>query len=232
MIRIFLGYDKRQAITYNVARFSIERRSSVPVSITPLIIDQLPLKRKGLTDFSFSRFLVPYLCEFKGTAIFLDADILCLEDIEKMSAWVKSDGEWAVAVRKSPHRFEWASVMKFNCEHPANRILTPEYIETAQGLHGLNWVDDSLIAELSHNWNHLVGYDEPQSGMSLIHFTQGIPVFQETEGSEYKAEWMAEAKAMNTVSPWLEIMGRSVHAAPTKDGRLVAKLHKDSVNAP
>lgn len=226
MLRCFLGFDKRQAITYNVARFSIERRSSVPVSITPLIIDQLPLKRTGLTDFTFSRFLVPYLCNYEGLALFLDADMLCLGDIaELFDRWVPG---YAAMVVKNEKAFEWASLILFNCAHPSNSILTPEYIETAQGMHTLNWLSPSQVGALPSEYNHLAGYDAHNTDAKMVHFTQGIPVFAETEGSPFKAEWMAEAKAMNTVSPWLEIMGRSVHAAPTKDGRLVARLHRDA----
>lgn len=231
MIKIFIGFDSRQAITYNVARFSIERRSSVPVSITPLIIDQLPLKRTGLTDFTFSRFLVPYLCDYQGSALFLDADMLCLGDIATIAGRADYYGDKAVFVSKNEKRFEWASVMLFNCAHPANAILTPDYIETAQGLHGLSWLPEDLVGDLPPEWNHLCGYDPHNPNAKMVHFTQGLPIFPETEGSPFKTEWMAEAKAMNTVSPWLEIMGRSVHAAPTKDGRLVAKLHKEAVNA-
>lgn len=223
MNRIFIGYDSRQAITYNVARFSIERRSSEPVSITPLKIEAMPTSRQGLTEFTWSRFLVPHLCDYSGPALFLDADMLCLDDIARLFSYY--DPSKAVSVSRNKHRFEWASVMLFNCGHPANRILTPEYVATATALHGLQWLKEEEIGDLPPEWNHLVGYDEPNPNARMVHFTQGIPIFPETEGSPFKAEWMAEAKAMNTVSPWLEIMGRSVHAAPTKDGRLVAKLH-------
>lgn len=226
MLKIFIGFDYRQAITYNVCRFSIERRSSVPVSITPLILDQLPLKRKGLTDFSFSRFLVPYLCGYKGWALFLDADMLCLGDIK--SIFDHADPKYAAMVSKNEKTFEWASLILFNNEHPSNSILTPDYIETAEGLHGLKWLAMDQVGNLPPEWNHLVGYDKHNPEAKMIHFTQGIPIFTETEGSPFKTEWMAEAKAMNTVSPWQEIMGRSVHAAPTKDGRLVARLHRDA----
>lgn len=225
MLRVFLGFDSRQALTYNVARFSIERRSSVPVSVTPLILEQLPINRSGLTDFTWSRFLVPYLCDFQGTALFLDADVLCLSDIANLFKF--ADPEKAVSASRNKHRFEWASVMLFNNAHPQNKILTPEYIETAEGLHGLKWLSNEDVGEFPGEWNHLAGYDEPGPA-KLVHFTQGIPIFPETEGSPYAQEWLEEARAMNRVSPWAEIMGRSVHAAQTKDGRLVAKLHKDA----
>ena len=75
MLRVFIGYDDRQPVAYNVLQFSIATRSSRPVTITPLIINQLPIKRTGLTPFTFSRFLVPWLCDYQGTALFLDIDM-------------------------------------------------------------------------------------------------------------------------------------------------------------
>jgi hypothetical protein len=231
MLRVFIGYDERQAVAYNVCRYSIERRASVPVAITPLKLDTLPLKREGLTRFTFSRFLVPWLCGFEGHAIFMDSDFLCLEDINKLSGWGLPDGQLhPVYVRKSPWRFEWASLIIFDCGHPANKILTPEYVESAQHLHHLSWLkEDEQIGEISKGWNHLVGYDEPWPHASMVHFTQGLPIFPETDGSEYTEEWRAEHRAMNSTQPWLETMGNSVHAAMTRDGRRVAKLHRDAV---
>lgn len=231
MLRIFIGYDSRQALSFNVLQHSIIARSSVPVSIIPLVLETLPLKRSGLTPFSWSRFLVPYLCEFEGTAIFMDADMLCLADIAELVVrfdYPYESGE-AVWVSQNKHRFEWASLIAFSCGHPANRTLTPEYIETAKALHGMQWIKDDLVGEIDGAWNHLVGYDDPRPDAKIVHFTQGLPIYPETEGSEYAAEWKAEHKAMNSIKPWRELMGGSVHAAQTADGRLVAKLHKDAV---
>lgn len=58
-LRIFIGYDHRQAVAYNVLQFSLYRRSSRPLAISPLVLPTLPMKRQGLTPFTFSRFLVP-----------------------------------------------------------------------------------------------------------------------------------------------------------------------------
>ena len=137
MNRVFIGYDHRQPISYQVLQHSIVTRSSKPVSITPLILPQLPLRRQGLTPFTFSRFLVPYLCDYQGWALFLDLDMLVRDDISELFAL--ADDKFAAMVSKNEHRFEWASAILFNCSHRANRILTPEYIETARKLHGIEW---------------------------------------------------------------------------------------------
>ncbi len=86
MIRVFIGFDSRETIAFHVLVHSIMSRASQPLSITPIALAQLgklmtrerhPLQS---TDFSFSRFLVPYLCDYQGWAIFMDCDMLMLDD--------------------------------------------------------------------------------------------------------------------------------------------------------
>lgn len=244
MLRVFIGYDARQPISYNVLQFSILRRASIPVCITPLVIETLPLKRTGLTPFTWSRFLVPWLCEFNGPALFMDSDMLCLGDIKDLietnginanDAWnapheMRGLSNWpAVAVSQNQHQFEWASMIYFNCAHENNRMLTPDFVEKTDGLHRINWIRPENLGHLPSHWNHLVGYDPPRTDAKLVHFTQGLPIYPETEGSEYAQAWRDEHKAMNFAEPWAVLMGKSVHAAQTADGRLVAKLHRDAL---
>lgn len=210
MLRLFIGYDHRQPISYTVLQHSILSQSSVPVSITPLVLPQLPIKREDLTPFSYSRFLVPYLCDYEGWALFLDADMLLLDDISKLFAF--TDNKYAIMVSKHPMRFEWASAMLFNCGHAANRVLTPEYIETAENLHLIGWLDDKLIGDLPREWNHLVGYDKPRNDAKLLHFTQGIPAFPETNISEHADKWHKAMQMANSAQPWANLMAQSVHA--------------------
>lgn len=216
VLRVFIGADSRQPLAYQVAAHSIARHSSMPVSITPLILDQLPLKRRGLTEFTFSRYLVPDLCGYRYGALFVDADILCMGDIAELP-W---DGiEAGEAVSVVPHdsvikngkrvdiRFERPSVMLFNCSdcHALNLDLiengTPQKLET--------WAGE--VGELPPEWNYLVGYNTG-GGAKIAHFTQGIPVFPETCNDEYAAEYRAEIERMNSTVSWAEIMGSSVHA--------------------
>ena len=107
MIRIFIGYDSRETVAYHVLAHSIHSRATEPVSITPLMLSQLKQvltrKRNPLqsTDFSFSRFLTPYLCDFDGWAIFMDCDMLVLDDIAKL--WAFRDDKYAVMCVKHEH---------------------------------------------------------------------------------------------------------------------------------
>lgn len=229
-LRIFIGYDHRQAVSYNVLQFSILRRCSKPVAITPIVLPTLPMTRSGLTPFTYSRFLVPWLCDFQGWGMFLDIDYLCLADLAELFAL--TDDRYAAMVSKNAKKFEWASMIMFNAAHPGNRLLTPDYVQDparCRNPHSLDWLPEELVGDLPRAWNHLVGYDPPRQDAKLVHYTQGMPIFEETTGSEYRAEWLAEHEASNETKGWQELMAHSVHAAPTADGRKVAKLHPQAV---
>lgn len=228
MLRVFIGYDPRQPLSYNVLQYSIVSRSSKPVAVTPLVIEQLPINRVGLTPFTYSRFLVPWLCDYKGWALFLDADILLQDDISKLFDLANHD--YSVMVSKNKHRFEWASVMLFNCAKC--QILTPEYIEKANGLHGIEWTKASEIGELPPEWNHLVGYDKPNDKAKLIHYTQGMPCYRETDTCEWADAWENERHDVNHIEPWAELMGDSVHAAIVNGVKMPRFLIDEEKGAP
>jgi hypothetical protein len=218
MIRVFIGYDAVEAVAFSVLSYSINTRASEPVQIAPVMLEQLKgvyrRERNPLqsTDFSFSRFLVPYLCGFRGWAVFMDCDMLVREDIAKL--WSLRDERYAVQVVKHFHvpkedtkflgavqtKYEkknWSSVMLLNCARCA--ALTPDYVNRATGLelHQFKWLgDDGLIGEIPAGWNHLVGYDAPRSDASLVHYTIGGPWFPEYERCEYSDEWRSERDRM------------------------------------
>lgn len=220
MNRVFIGYDPREAVAYNVLQHSILRRASQPVTVAPLALSQLgglmtrerhPLQS---TDFSFSRFLVPHLSGYEGWSLFIDCDMLVLDDVAKLFA--VADDRYAVMVVKHDHRpaeeikflgapqtrYEkknWSSVMLFN--NARCRALTPDYVNSASGLelHQFKWLgDDALIGELPHRWGHLVDYDPqvPADELSLIHYTIGGPYFDDYRDCGYADLWFAERDAM------------------------------------
>jgi len=202
-MRVFIGYDPRQPLAYTVCQSSIMRRASRPVAITPLVLKQLPITRRGLTEYTYSRFLVPHLCGYEGAAVFLDADIILLDDIHKMAD--AADPTAPVSVVKNARQFEWPSVMVFN--NALCKELTPDYVQSKEPF-SFAWADK--IGELPSQWNHLVGYDPPQDA-KLVHYTQGIPCWPETKGCEYAAEWEAEANAAVSSCSYQALMGTSVH---------------------
>ncbi len=232
MLKIFIGYDHRQPVSYNVLQYSILKNASVPVSITPIVLPQVNkvcgFRRHGLTPFTYSRFLVPYLCNYEGWALFLDIDILLLDDIKKL--FDLANDKYTVMVSKNEHKFEWASVMLFNnakCKH-----LTPDFIsdENNKGLHQIRWADDAQIGDLPREWNHLVGYDNPRNDAKLVHYTQGVPAYDETESCEFSSNWHDYIDEMNSTAPWFNLMGQSVHAKTVEGFRVPNFLQGEALN--
>lgn len=207
MLKVFIGYDTRQPVAYQVLSHSIYKRSSAPVSITPLVLSQLPIKRRGLTEFTYSRYLVPWLCGYSGRALFLDADMLCLGDIKELFDITDTNCR-DVCVVKNKERFEWPSLMLFN--NSRCQILTPEYIEKEKP-QTFEWAVNGVCG-LPDEWNHCVGYDKENPKAKLVHFTAGIPCFPETQSCEFSKEWNQEAFSSTSSVGWKELMGNSVHA--------------------
>jgi hypothetical protein len=221
MIKIFIGFDERETVAFHVLSHSIHSRASQPVSIVPVMLSQLKdvfhRERNPLqsTDFSFSRFLTPYLCGYEGWAIFMDCDMIMRTDVAEL--FKLRDDRFAVQVVKHHHvpkegtkflnepqtKYEkknWSSVMLMNCAKC--KVLTPEYVNTATGLelHQFKWLgNDDLIGDLPKGWNHLVGYDAPNPSAHLVHHTLGGPYFDELRDCEYSKEWFDELKALQRV---------------------------------
>lgn len=203
--RIFIGYDKRIPLAYNVLQHSIVRHASGPVAITPLVLDTLAnFNRVGLTEFTYSRYLVPWLCGYEGEALFLDSDMLLLADVYKLFEYAQT--KKPVYVVKSREQFEWPSVMLFNCDKCTK--LNPEYVKNEKP-QTFEWADS--IGELDPKWNHLVGYNEPDPNAKLVHYTMGIPEFPECREHEHSGSWRAEKAQVNKMPSWIELMGTSVH---------------------
>lgn len=235
MHKIFIGYDERQPLSFTVLAQSIIAQASEPVSIIPLKLSALPIKRAGLTPFTFSRFLVPYLCNFRGYALFLDVDIVINGDIcqlfklhnhqdqdgeDGLEAIIHGEQDCAVWVSKNEHKFEWASVILFKNCHESNKKLTPEFIETHNDLHRIGWCKPEDVGDLPREWNHLVGYDKPNENAKLIHYTQGIPAYPETIECEHSELWHHWHQYSNYTQPWDALMGQSIHAVQVNDKRL------------
>lgn len=214
-IKLFCGYDQREALGYAVFCHSVLRRSSSPVEFIPLASMGLP---EGSNSFTVSRFLVPYLCGFKGRAIFCDAsDMLMLGDIAELDSLF--NGSHAVQVVKHPDyrtrhktkyrgtsmecpnmdypRKNWASVMLINCEHPDWKMCAPLSLgySNVGKLLQLDWTPD--IGWLPEEWNCLV--DEGQQGGKILHWTAGIPAFPAYADAPYSDLWHAERRLLETV---------------------------------
>ena len=139
----------------------------------------------------------------------MDADVLVQGDVAQLFCIPWEEDEAIKVVKHPPsHRYEWPSVILFNNERC--KILDKDFVENS-ACNTLAWA--SGIGELPKEWNYLVGYekdcgkpDNPQ----LIHFTQGLPVFEETQDT-YKEEFLKVQSHMNSSVSWEAFMGRSVH---------------------
>ena len=208
MDKVFIGFDPRQPIAFSVLSLSIVAQASRPISVTPLVLQQLPITRTGLTQFTYSRFLVPWLCDYQGRALFVDADMVANGDICEL--FDLADDQYAVMTAETTPAFERAATMLFNCGHPDNKRLTPEFVQHCSvPLHKIAWT--KARGTIPNEWNHLVLYDEPREDAKLVHFTGGLPCFPETMGNEHTNLWRQWADMARSTVSWKELMGNSVH---------------------
>lgn len=122
-IKVFIGYDSREAVAGDVAAFSIRKNTKSKVDIEYL--KHRELRNRGLfrrkwsidaltgnwrddnddkpfsTEFSHTRFLIPALMKFKGWSLFMDSDMIFLGDVKDLFAM--ADDTKAVMVVKHQH---------------------------------------------------------------------------------------------------------------------------------
>jgi hypothetical protein len=205
VIRLFTGYDDREAVGWHVFCQSVIEKTSEPVAITPL-----SGRTDGTNAFTLARFLVPSLCEFQGWAIFADgADMLLRADLaglwalrdERHAVQVvqhdytpKSDRKYIGTHMESPNgaypRKNWSSLVLWNCGHPDNAWLTPEVVNAATGpaLHRFSWTNK--IGALPVEWNYLDEY--PAADAHLVHYTNGIPGFTYYRDALHADAWHSQ----------------------------------------
>lgn len=220
---VYIGYDSREQVAYDVCKFSIERRASKPVDIRKLELQEL--RDQGIykrshdplasTEFTYSRFLVPYLNQYKEPALFVDCDFLFLADVWELLD--QANNSFALQCVQHDYRpteetkmdsipqtqyprKNWSSLILWNCEHEKNRELTIEVVNKQTGafLHRLQWVDDEDIGSISYLWNFLEGwYQSPRdNAVKAVHYTRGGPWFKDWQDVDYGDDWRREYKDM------------------------------------
>ena len=224
-MKIFIGYEPREDIAYKVCVHSILARQP-KAEVIPLVQQELrdiglytrDIDKLASTEFTFTRFMVPELCDYNGWALFIDCDTLVTTDIQelfdladdryavmcvkhdyKVSEEYKMDGQ----KQTSYPRKNWSSVMLFNCSHPSNKALSNKIINdpntTGAYLHRMRWLEDSEIGELDHTWNYLVDVYTDICKPKLIHYTSGGPWFAEYENCPFSYNWNMEL--LQSISP-------------------------------
>tara|TARA_Y100000591_G_scaffold100566_1_gene85405 strand:- start:3406 stop:4113 length:708 start_codon:yes stop_codon:yes gene_type:complete len=214
--KAYIGYDSREKIASDVCEHSLKKNSSIDIEIELLKKEQLI--KKGLlyrkddklssTEFTFSRFLIPYLNNYKGWALFCDCDFLWLSDIKKLfsqrndkyavmcvqhdytpKSKIKMDGKKQLLYPRK----NWSSMVLWNCEHPKNKSINLDIVnsETGKFLHRFGWLDDRLIGKIDYSWNWLVGWYKQKRNKkpNAIHFTEGGPWFENYKNCEFSDIW-------------------------------------------
>lgn len=206
MIRIFVGFDQREAVNYHAFCQSVIDTCSRPVSFTPL--GNILKRSDGSNAFNVSRFLVPELCDFEGYAIYADSDMIVKSDLAEL--WALRPVRDAIKVVKHDYKTKHprknlgtrmesinedypgknqSSLMLWNCDHVDNRRLTRDFVAKAksQDLHRFRWTD--AVGEIPREWNWLVNEFEDNPEAKLLHYTIGSPCFEYYSQGPHSLEW-------------------------------------------
>jgi lipopolysaccharide biosynthesis glycosyltransferase len=214
-LKVFIGWDSREVDAYNVCVKSLKEHASQELDITPIVRDTLietgeyyrPQPEAGSVEFTYTRFLTPYLADYNGWALFIDCDFLFTKDVAELFAM--TDDEYALMCVKHDYvprnavkmdgqkqvsypRKNWSSCILWNCGHPSNKALTKDIVSEESGafLHRFQFLKDEEIGELPLEWNWLEGeYDKPETPPAVIHFTNGGPWFENWQDVDYAELW-------------------------------------------
>lgn len=226
-VPVYVGFDPREEAGTHVFTSSLLHRATQPVSIIPLHLDLFLAfygagHRDGSNAFIYTRFLIPFLQDFKGWALFVDgADMMMRADISEL--WMLRDPYKAVQVvkhdykTKHPRKYvgtkmesrnddyerkNWSSLMLINCGHFAWRQMTPEKIQEMTGpeLHRFSWMKDDLIGELPKEWNWLCQEDGENPEAKIVHWTAGVPAFPHYKDDPHSAEFFEQLKLVTHVT--------------------------------
>lgn len=220
MIPVYFGFDPREEIGSHVFCSSVLHHASHPVSLIPLHLPLFksfyaPDQRDGTNAFIYTRFLIPFLQDFKGWAIFADgADMICKADIAEL--WALRNEYKAVMVvphdykTKHPRKYvgtkmeadnrdypgkNQSSLMLINCAHYAWRQMTPEKVQEMSGadLHRFAWIPPERVGHLPQGWNWLADEQGPNKDARLLHWTAGIPGFPHYANAPHADDWRQAA---------------------------------------
>jgi len=217
-VKIYIGFDQRESVAYHTFVQSLIDHASIPLDITPLAVKTL----KGYeekhedksNDFVYSRFLTPFLNDFKGWAIFVDGDMICQTDIKELldlrdnskalqvvkhDYKTKANQKYLGNINQDYPRKNWSSVILWNCAHPKHKLLTPDFIANESGkyLHRFSWLEDSEIGELPKEWNWLATEYPNNDQANIIHYTLGTPCFKDYRNTEMSDIWLKQYDRMN-----------------------------------
>lgn len=217
-MKVFIGYDPREDIAYQVCKHSILKHQP-DADVRPLKQSELrdggwytrPADKLASTEFTFTRFLIPELTNFNGWAVFMDCDMILTTDIKEL--FDQADDRYAVMCVKHDYKVKeefkmdgqkqtiyprknWSSVVLWNCGHPSNKVVDQDMVNEKElngaYFHRFNWLNDEEIGELDHTWNYLVGVYDDIEKPNIIHYTEGGPWFENYRDCEFNELWKQE----------------------------------------
>lgn len=163
LVRVFVGADRSQALAVDVLAYSIRRHTDMKVDVVSMADLVLPepndIRQSARTNFSFTRFAIPALCNYQGRAIYMDADMQVFKDIRGL--WeVPFEGREKIQILEDiPEEFQpkegqvgapsrrkkQSSVMVLDCSK-------------------LNWVAEDIISGLDGRYT----YDDLLSEICIL----------------------------------------------------------------
>lgn len=218
-MNIYIGWDSNEVEAYNACVNSININSEITYPTIPLVQQRMrdqglywrPVDDKAATQFSLTRFLVPYFNGYEGWALFIDCDFIITKDLQELFAM--ADDQYAVMCVNHNYtprqnkkmlgnqqfvypRKNWSSMMLLNCGHPSTQQLTVEAVneQSPAWLHRMEWARNKEIGHVPLEWNWLEGeYDKPDTLPGIVHYTQGGLWFDHIANKvpvDYYEQWL------------------------------------------
>jgi hypothetical protein len=233
-LRIFSGWDARQAEAADVFAFSVREHASAPfeirfVSADPAVPGGPVCKRQAVTSFTYARFMVPSLCGYEGVAVYADGcDQLCLGDVDELRAFADYDMN-GCAVKVVKHAFRnqarprsWTSLMLLDCAR--FKTWTPQFVETVPDdlLMRFGTLEDREIGELPWEWNSMIEPANPQPGLASL--TTEPPADTKIAHWSYLADPNGDS--------WIDRSGSKVWAAARERRHMTGPIRKRRIPSP
>jgi hypothetical protein len=178
-IKLFVGVDPNgdDAESQMVLEYTARKHSSMPIDIVWMKHTNDPMNfwygwKSNLwaTPFSGFRWGIPAACGYQGQAIYMDSDMIILEDLAKL--WNEPWKDGAIIQMKGDWR---TCVAKWECRR-AGQVLPPiEEIRNTPNAHQQLF---SMIQQHPHlqqsfdrQWNNFDGEDDKLEDINILHYT-------------------------------------------------------------
>lgn len=181
MIRVFVGTpaNNEDLESQAVLEWSLRKHASEPVELTWMKASNVPaslwhgwLMRNWATPFSGFRWSIPEACGFSGRAIYLDIDMILMDDIAKL--WHHPIEQPAFCVAKNPRTF---CCTLWDCERAKHYLPPVKQLKAEYGLYARlknKFPPGSVASFANGNWNCLDGesYDSVRDpDIKILHCT-------------------------------------------------------------